>query len=437
MTSTISAFTDEEQTLVDRSIFTDQGIARAELARVFTRSWLFLAHEGQFQRAGDFFNTFMGADPILVTRQRDGSYKALLNSCRHRGMLVCRTDRGNAKAFTCPYHGWAYDPDGSLTVIPEQEAAYGEFDKSRWGLVEVPRVESYKGLIFATWDLDLPPLVEYLGDMAPYLDVLLDADGDGVEVATGVHKWRLDGNWKLAAEQFGGDMYHAGFTHLSALIAEAADLPDAEPMPMLGFQVAMPEGHALGGFDAWNYASLAPEAADWMTAWAERLASRVGEPMASRALIHGTVFPNFSLLWNRWNIRVWHPKGANQMDCWSWALLPRNAPLAVRRQLLLDYQRHFSPAGTWEQDDGEQWAFSARGEGFVSSTVPLNYQMGAGRTGRKVDGMPGRLDSVFSETGQRAFYRRWTELMSTPHPREGARGSIGREASDTWTEVSA
>lgn len=422
-----NAFTNDEETLVDRAIFGDPAIYHEELARVFTRSWLFLAHEGQFRKYGDFFNTFMGADPVLVTRQRDGSYKALLNSCRHRGMLVCRTDFGTAKAFTCPYHGWSYTPDGKLAVVPEEEAAYVDLDKSRLGLIEVPRIATYKGLIFGTWDKDLPPLEEHLGAMTAYLDVLLDADEAGVDVIHGVHKWRLEGNWKLAAEQFVGDMYHAGYTHLSALIAEAADKPPvdpaAEPTPFSGFQAALDNGHGLGGLDFWSYDSLPQEAVDWLGQQESELIRRVGPELAGKALIHGTVFPNFSLLWNRFNIRVWHPKGPDATECWSWGLVPRSAPPVVRRQIMLDYQRHFSPAGTWEQDDGEQWAFSARSEGFMASRMDLNYEMGANRHTWLVDGLPGQLDVVFSEINQRQFYRRWTELMAVPHDLESKAAS--------------
>lgn len=415
-----SAFTDERETEIDRTIFTDPGVARRELARVFTRTWLFMAHEGQFTKPGDFFSTFMGEDPVLVTRQRDGSYKVLLNSCRHRGMLVCRTDAGNAKAFTCPYHGWSYTPDGALAVVPDEEAAYGPggLDKGRLGLVEVPRVEVYKGLIFASWEPDIEPLIDYLGETAPYLDILLDADGGGVDVVPGVHKWRLQGNWKLAAEQFAGDMYHAGFTHLSAIIAEAADKPPAEPPAMTGFQIATSRGHGLGGLNNWEYDSLPPEALDWVHKMHEKLDATLSKPMADVRLIHGTIFPSFSLLWNRFNIRVFHPKGPGEMEAWSWGLVPRNAPQRVRREIMLDYQRHFSPAGTWEQDDGEQWAFCARGEGFMSSSVRLNYGMGAAREARSVVGLPGMVDDVFSEINQRSFYRRWSELMATPHRNE-------------------
>jgi 3-phenylpropionate/trans-cinnamate dioxygenase alpha subunit len=199
---------------------------------------------------------------------------------------------------------------------------------------------------------------------------------------------------------------------------------------MDGFQVATPQGHGLGGFDTLIDRSLSPRATDWMAGFTERLVERVGHPIGSRTPVHGTIFPNFSLLWSRWTIRVWHPKGPDQMDCWSWGVVPRSAPPMVRRELVLAYQQHFSPAGTWEQDDGEQWAFSARDEGFVSSTVPLNYQMGANRPARSIAGLPGQGDSIFSEIGQRAFYRRWSELMATPHHRERTSGEQSAELAD-------
>ena len=81
---------------------------------------------------------------------------------------------GNASAFVCAYHGWTYGNDGKLIAVPSlKEAYYDELDISKWGLVRVPQLESYKGLIFATFDPAAPPLKEYLGEMAWYLDCFL------------------------------------------------------------------------------------------------------------------------------------------------------------------------------------------------------------------------------------------------------------------------
>ncbi|MFJ3802583.1 aromatic ring-hydroxylating dioxygenase subunit alpha [Streptomyces sp. NPDC090088] len=422
------AFADDDETQIDRSIFSDPVLYRQEIGRVFARSWLFLAHESQFHKPGDFHSTYMGTDPVIVVRQKDGSYKVLLNSCRHRGMRVCRYDSGNAKAFTCSYHGWAYATDGSLLSVPDETAAYGEgLDHSAWGLATAPRVETYKGLIFATWDPEIPPLVEYLGDFTYYLDVLVDPDEEGCSVATGVHRWRMQGNWKLAAEQFAGDMYHAASTHLSAFIAEAPHSKGIRP-PERGFQAGVDGGHGLGGYAAypyWQSQGFSPEVEDWMGAFWERAAQRLGRARTTDAVfIHGTCFPNLSLLFNRWHLRVWHPKGPDSMEVHSWSLLPNSAPPAVRRALLLDYQRHFSASGTWEQDDSEQWNYSTNSnDGFITAKLPLHYGMGAGRGPNKgFPEFPGTVDTVYSEINQRGFYRRWSELMAVPHPAEPTTG---------------
>ena len=168
---TLNSYADFEHGLISPHVFSSQEVYELELERLFGRTWLFLAHDSQIPRRGDFFSTYMGADPVLVVRQKDGSVKALLNFCRHRGMRVCRADLGNAKAFTCTYHGWSYDTAGKLVNVPNREDAYhNEIDMSKWGLGQVPRVESYKGFIFGCFDETVPSLDEYLGDMKYYMD---------------------------------------------------------------------------------------------------------------------------------------------------------------------------------------------------------------------------------------------------------------------------
>ena len=197
----LSEWVQWDKGLINPEIFINEEVYREELKQVFGRAWLFLAHDSMIPNAGDFFNTYMGGDPVIVARQRDGSVKAYLNACRHRGMKVCRAEDGNAKTFMCTYHGWAYDLGGKLINVPNEDDAYfNEIDKSKWGLLEVAQIDNYRGLWFATFDSSAPPLLEYLGEMTWYMDSWLDHVPGGIEILPGCIKWVMKFfSWKIAA----------------------------------------------------------------------------------------------------------------------------------------------------------------------------------------------------------------------------------------------
>jgi len=186
----------------------------------------------------------MGEDPVLVMRDNEGQVRAFLNVCRHRGNRLCRADAGNAATFTCAYHGWTYRNDGRLVGVPYlKEAYHGELQRERWGLTPVAQLDSYKGLLFATFDPDAPPLREYLGEMSWYLDAFFDRREGGIEVI-GAHKWVMPCNWKFPAENFGGDFYHVGWSHLSAI--ETAFSPGVSIKPdTTGSTVSPGNGHVV------------------------------------------------------------------------------------------------------------------------------------------------------------------------------------------------
>src|SRR5712691_8857021 len=188
MATDITGLVDTERGLISRRIFIEPEIYEREMQQIFARSWLYLCPDGQLPRPGDFFTSYMGEDPVLVVRDSDGKVHAFLNVCRHRGNRLCRADTGNAASFTCAYHGWTYGNDGRLTGVPYLKDAYhGELQRENWGLVPVAQLDSYKGLLFATFDPEAPSLRDYLGEMAWYLD------------------------------NFGGDAYHVPWSHLSAV----------------------------------------------------------------------------------------------------------------------------------------------------------------------------------------------------------------------------
>src|SRR6266849_159794 len=157
---------DIEKGEVDRRIYSDPDIYQAELEHIFARAWNFMAHESQIPNPGDFFQTYIGEDRVIVVRDKEGNPQVLLNTCRHRGNAVCRAEEGHASSFMCTYHGWTYDLQGKLVGVPGFKDYYHEdLNREEWGLIRAAHVESYKGFIFATLDPEAPGLAEFLGDV--------------------------------------------------------------------------------------------------------------------------------------------------------------------------------------------------------------------------------------------------------------------------------
>ena len=175
---------------ISREIFVNEEIYREELERVFARAWLFVGHEAKSRTPAISSSRAWARSRSSCRRDRAGQIHVFLNSCRHRGMKVCRYDEGNTPVFTCPYHGWSYGTDGRLVGVPDfREAYHSTLDRSQWGLVEVAQLANYKGGIWANWDPAAPSFTEYLGDFAPYLDQTFDGwDGrDGGAEISGRH----------------------------------------------------------------------------------------------------------------------------------------------------------------------------------------------------------------------------------------------------------
>ncbi len=422
----LESYVDTDNGLISPNIFSSQEIYELELTRVFGRSWLFLAHESQIPKPGDYFSTYMGADPVIVVRQKDGSIKAFLNYCRHRGMPVCRSDQGNAKAFSCTYHGWSYDVTGKLVSVPNLNDAYkNQLDTSKWGLKQVPRLETYRGIVFGCFDEAVPSLDEYLGDMKFHIDHMWDRREGGVELVGGVSKHRISANWKLAAEQLTSDSYHAQITHLSSFgvyappeLAGRRDISHTFPGDR-GRQFNSPFGHGAG-FDPemaipWVSIGGDPMLDAYEQSIRPEREARLGADRAKMGSLHASIFPSFSWLSGSRTCRVLHPKGLNEVEIWVFCFVDKAAPEEVKNATRRTGQGVSGPAGLIDQDDGENWALIGKslvGRGPQMHKLPFNYQMGMGQ-GVTDPTFPGQMvPHLYSELAARSFHRRWRDLMT-------------------------
>src|SRR5438132_504256 len=102
-----------ESDRVHRAVYTDPHVFELEMERLFGRAWLLLGHESQVPNPGDFFTTRMAREPVIVARHTDGSARALINRCAHRGTTVCDAPSGTTRQFVCPDHGCTSRPDGA------------------------------------------------------------------------------------------------------------------------------------------------------------------------------------------------------------------------------------------------------------------------------------------------------------------------------------
>lgn len=407
-----------ERGTVDRRIFWDQAVYDLEMERIFARAWLFVAHESQLPTPGSYLTTYMGEDSVIVARNDDMSIRVFLNSCPHRGNRVCFVDSGEARQFTCNYHGWAFDLKGDLRKMPKP-GLYKDsngFRMEDWGLRNA-RVASYKGLVFATFDQDAPSLDTWLGDFRWYLDAVLDPEDGGTEfIEGGAIRSILKCNWKFPADNFVGDIYHALWTHLGGAEATLADHGGVVVSNEDSWQVSV-NGHGWEFNQSFlgNAATMGDrELLRYMKSRQDIITKRLGEFRAKMwgAVSSATIFPNFSFLPGYFTFRTYQPKGPMETEIHAWTLVPKNMPEEIKDRFRRGSTRCFSPSGILEMDDGENWEHSTTiNRGFVTRNQTLCYQMGLGKQGDAAD-LPGNaVHGQLNDANQRQFFGRWAEMM--------------------------
>ncbi|MFQ6330069.1 aromatic ring-hydroxylating oxygenase subunit alpha [Nocardia sp. CWNU-33] len=428
-----------QENLVPIEIFSNDAIFDAEMRRIFARCWVFVAHESEIPSPGDYVLRRIGLDPVIVARDESGSVNVLSNYCRHRATMVCQVDQGNASHFRCPYHGWIYKNNGDWLGAPHRNRAYRKLDPKQWGLLRAPHVDSIHGLIFASLSPDAPTLRDFLGEATVWmLDALFGLHPDGMRVMAPPDRMRVRTDWKSAAENAGGDTYHADTTHISlddiGLAAKLPQLNDHARHYDLGSGNTF-IGH---GFVDWLGSDF------WYWGYPRELTSQFvtsGLDDAQRSMldshppITGTLFPNFSYL--RFpgspdpetkplavytSIRLWQPIAPGVQELWNWQLSWNCSPKEYSEACYDAGQNAFGSSGVFEQDDTVVWEGlpqAARSVFAQKNHMMANYQLateGMSEQSKDANWQGPGISRItgFGECNQMSFYRRWLKEMRQP-----------------------
>ena len=160
---------------VHRGVYTDPAIFDMEMERIYGRAWIYVGHESQVPRTGDYHTTRLGDQDVLMVRAADGRAHVLYNRCPHKGAKVVADGEGCAgKFFRCPYHAWTFKLDGSHLGVPLKQGLEGtSYDPAdpTFSMRRLARVDSYRGFVFASQSAE-GPLEDFLGGVRSSIDNL-------------------------------------------------------------------------------------------------------------------------------------------------------------------------------------------------------------------------------------------------------------------------
>lgn len=360
-----------------RDIFTHAGLFELEMKHIFENNWVYLAHESQIPNSNDYYTTWMGRQPIVITRDKNGELNAVINACAHKGAMLCRRKHGNKGSFTCPFHGWTFSNTGKLlkvkdektTQYPPQFNIAGSHD-----LKKVARLESYRGFLFGSLNADVQPLADYLGAATVIIDQIVDQAPNGLEVLRGNSSYIYEGNWKMQMEN-GCDGYHVSTVHWNYAATmgrrkeggtQAVDANSwcKSIAGVYGFD----HGHIL----LWTR-TMNPEVRP-VYRHRDEIKARVGEAKAE-FIVNQTrnlcLYPNVFLMDQfSTQIRVVRPISVDKTEVTIFCFAPKGEDSTDRATRIRQYEDFFNVTGMGTADDLEE--FRACQTAYAGTTAKWN-----------------------------------------------------------------
>lgn len=397
---------------VHRLAFTSPELLGLEQKNIFDKFWLYLGHESEVEKPGDFRRRTVAGRPLFWVRGSDGKVRVFYNTCTHWGANVCRVDGGNAEVFQCFYHAWTFNNKGELVSVPDDAGYSQEFNKAEMGLVSPPRLENYRGLYFVSFSPDVADLVSYLAGAKEYLDLVLDQCEEGWRVVPGTQKYGVRANWKMfslnSLDSYHVQPLHVTFFRYTQSLGPGDPAPAAPNFPgAQGCSLALGNGH---GVDIFAAGERARPIAHWHPILGEatkeeirgtraRLVERFGDERAylmcntNRLLL---IYPNFALHDIAGiSLRYFEPVGPDTMEVTVQTLAPKNESAELLNRRLENFLSFLGPGGFAHPDDIE-----------AMESAQLGFRAGDPEWIDSSRGMH-REATAMDELHIRSFWRQW------------------------------
>jgi phenylpropionate dioxygenase-like ring-hydroxylating dioxygenase large terminal subunit len=407
-------------------VYTDPDVFRQEMESIFTKTWVYVGHESEVATSGEFKSAYIGLQPVILCRDDTARINVFFNRCRHRGAVVCREQRGRTRQFRCFYHGWTYNTRGDLIGLAQRSGYPADFPQKEMGLVRVARVETYRGLIFASLNPEVCSLEDHLGQARDAIDVVIDsAPGAAIAIKSGSLKFKYSGNWKLVLENtvdgYHGNYVHSSFQEVTSRSADktgfrqvrtnaVASVDEQVAFRELGGTRGYPRGHATldrpytserlddlrDQEDAAEYIALLEKAMD-----KERILDVLGQ--------HNVfIFPNFyfgsnGMLW------VIHPLEVDRTEVYQFPFSLIGAPDQWEERRLRIREQFYGPSGFGTPDDSEVLDACQAG---MQALEPQWNDLSRGIARETIEPPGVRRGHSTDETPQRSMYRAWREQMA-------------------------
>ncbi|GGD47867.1 aromatic ring-hydroxylating oxygenase subunit alpha [Croceicoccus pelagius] len=338
------------------SLYTSEAIFKDEMERIFRQGWVYVGHESEIPKRGDFVRRQIAGDQVIVVRAQDDKINVFLNRCAHRGNLLCSDNSGSARAIVCKYHGWAYDLEGNLIDVPYPAGM--TCDKQKLGLNALPRVDSYRGFYFASFNEQVIPLDQHLGKATDLIDRACEMSPTGkLRLDGGWVQHRFKSNWKMLPEN-DVDGYHVNFVHPSFAQAirsnyDAAAFKNEEDL--------VSEARYWGnGHTEIDFSKAYTKPLEWFgcdesrfPVYVAKMREAYGVDDGNRKLTagppHACIFPNLFL--GEGNVGMFEPISADECIHWHTPLLLEDVEQGVNDRLKRQSEGALGPAAFLLADD--------------------------------------------------------------------------------------